>query len=116
VQNPEEVECAAARRPIEDEMSPSSAVSSLIKWRADRVGSRLELAVGHRRIGGQRAERVDERPAIDRCLLSPELLDPPLNDGHKVALGWLREANAPASPPLRHFLAARSPRFDNPIR
>ena len=48
------------------------------------------VAVGHIRIGGQCAERVDEHLVIDRCLLSAELLNRPLNDGRKVALSWLR--------------------------
>src|SRR5438067_5101656 len=96
------------------------STTALVPCDVERAQARLNLvasvAVGHKRIGGQCAERVDERLAIDHCLLPPELLDRPLNDGRKGALGWLRQANAPASPPLRHFLAPRSPRFDNPIR
>src|SRR5690242_10240393 len=73
------------------------------------------VAIGDKRIGGQCAERADERLAIGRCLLAPELLNRPLNNDRKVVLGWLRQADAPASPPLRHFLPSRSPRSDNPI-
>src|SRR5207237_9760066 len=106
----------AARNPVHDEMSSSSAVSSAMEGAQTPLDLVPSVSVGHKRVGGQCAERVDERLAIDRCLLSPELLGRPLKDGHKVVLGWLRQANAPASPPLRHFLAPRSPRFDNPIR
>ena len=74
------------------------------------------MAVCHKRIDGQCAERGDERPAVDRCLASAELVGRPLNDGHKVMLGWLGQPNAPASPSLRHFLAPGPPRSDNPIR
>ena len=90
VQNSEDVDGAAARSPIEDEMSSSSAASSDMEGAQTPLDLVPSVAVGHKRIGGQCAERVDERLAIDRCLLSPELLDRPLNDGHKVALGWLR--------------------------
>jgi hypothetical protein len=90
VQNPEDVSCAAVRNPIEDEMSSSSAVSSDMEGAQTRLDLVPSLAVGHKRICGHCAERVDERLAIDRCLLSSELLDGPLSEGHKVALGRLR--------------------------
>jgi hypothetical protein len=116
VQNPEDVDRTLAGKTIEHEMS----TTALVPCDVERAQARLNLvacvAVGNKRIGGQCAERVDERLAIDRCLLSPELLGRPVKDGHKVVLGWLGQANAPASPPLRHFLAPRSPRFDNPFR
>jgi hypothetical protein len=97
-------------------MSSASAVSS------DMEGAQLLLdlvpsvAVCHKRIDGQCAERVDERPTVDRCLASAELAGRPLKDGHKVMLGRLGQANAPASPSLRHFLAPGPSRFDNPLR
>ena len=115
VQNPEDVDRTLAGKTIADETT-----TVLVPCDMERAQARLNLvasvAVGHERIGGQCAERDDERLAIDGCLASPELLGRPLKDGHKVVLGWLGQANVPASPPLRHFLAPRSPRFDNPIR
>ena len=116
VQNPEDVDRSLAGKTIEDEMSSSSAVSSDMEGAQTGLDLVPSVAVGHKRIGGYCAERGNERLAIDRCLASPELLGRPLKDGHKVVLCWLGQANAPASPPLRHFLAPRSPRFDNPIR
>ena len=88
VQNSDDINCAA-RSPIDNEMSSSSAVSSDMEGAQTPLDLVPNVAVGHKRIGGQFAERVDERLAINRCLLSPELLDRPLNDGRKVALGWL---------------------------
>jgi hypothetical protein len=70
-------------------MSSSSALSSDMEGAQTGLDLVLSVAVGHKRIGGQCAERVDERLAIDRYLLSPEFLDRPLNDGRKVALGRL---------------------------
>jgi hypothetical protein len=116
VQNPEDVDRTLAGKTIEDEMSTTALVPCDMERAQARLNLVASVAVGHKRIGGHCAERGNERLAIDRCLASPELLGRPLKDGQKVVLGWLGQANAPASPPLRHFLAPRSPRFDNPIR
>ena len=89
VQNPEDVDRSLAGKTIEDEMSPTALVPCDMQRAQARLNLVASVAVGHKRIGGQCAERVDERLAIDRCLLSPELLDGPLNDGRKVALGRL---------------------------
>ena len=71
-------------------MSSSPAVSSDMQGAYARLDLVPSVAVRHKRVGGHCAERVDERLAIHRGLLWPELLDRPLNDGRKVALGWLR--------------------------
>ena len=72
VQKPEDVDRALARRAIEDEMSPSSA----LPCNMERVQAGLDVipraAIGRKRIIGQCNERADERLAIDGCLSSPE--------------------------------------------
>jgi len=97
VQDANDVDREVVDHAIQDEVAPSPSLSRNVERTEPDVNFVARVAIGKIWIVGQVGKRRDKRATIDRGLSSPKFHTGPLKDGDKVALGCLRETNAPAS-------------------